>query len=266
MTNEAQKIDEVKGLGIIYRIDAPLDEQLQAFEKVGIKTIATPEEIAQIRLAGISDSYSRTNIAPIAIKGGKTILFRNSPLMNHLMAVLAVNSHRKNEYFTLGKEIYEAAEAIAQAETGIEPEDRTANFVSQTEDFSLTPEMDEARFLLRKQNASYFDKFTEGTIHFYNFKGDFEEKATVNYLWFSCPPGVSFLDCDGRNLGRSSRAFGVLGDGAASVQKNGYSLTEIGKANSKNIPEVLKNAGVPAITDIVARELNKGLLDKLRRQ
>ncbi len=87
MEYEAQNVGEVKGLGTIYRVDAPLDKQLQAFRKVGINTLATPEEIAQIRLAGIADNWSRTSVAPIAIKGGKTILFKNSPLMNPLMAV-----------------------------------------------------------------------------------------------------------------------------------------------------------------------------------
>ncbi len=267
MEYKAQEVKEVEGLGTVYKADAPLDEQLQAFRKVGITTLATPEEVAQIRLAGISDSWSRTNVAPIAIKGGKTILYRNSPLMNTLMATLAVNAHRKGQYLVLDKEVYEVAEAFAKAETEIAPEDRTAMFVSQDGDFGLKTDMDEARFLLGKHNQGYFERFVkggkDGQIQFYNLTGNFKDRATVNYLWFYLPQNGSSLYCRDRGLCSGGvYAFGVLRTGEASAQKNGYTLTEIEKANSEIIREVL--GGTPALESAFRDILTTGLIEKLR--
>ncbi|MEK6893523.1 MAG: hypothetical protein AABX07_04935 [Nanoarchaeota archaeon] len=210
MKYEAQKVGEVPELGTIYRVNAPLDEQLKAFEKVGIRTLATLEEVAQIRLAEVSNDYSRTSIAPIAVKDSKTILVRDSPLMNPLMTLAAVRAHANKRYFETIKEVYEAAEALAQSQDTIAPEDRDALIVSQTGDFKLTPEMDESRFVFRKQTTPYFAKFTEGTIPFWNLFASSKNTATVNYLWFSDPQDESVLSCRDGSLDDDGRAFGVL--------------------------------------------------------
>jgi len=270
MEYEAQKVGEVEGLGTIYRINAPLDGQLQAFKKVGIITLATPEEVAQIRLANIPNNESRTNVAPIAIRGGKTILLRDSPLMNPLMAAYAVNAHGKGEYPLLGKEVYEVAEAIAKAETEIAPEDRSAILVSQDGDFGLKTEMDEARFLLREHNQKYFEKFVkngkEGQIPFYNLTGNSKDRAVVNYLWFSSPQSESNLICRSRSLYDDNSAFAVLRTAEGSAPKKGYTLIEIEKANSEIIPVVFERAKVSDLASRISRDLNKSLLEKLREQ
>jgi len=119
----------------------------------------------------------------------------------------------------------------------------------------------------RKQNKPYFEKkVPQGKIPFYNLTGDSKNEAIVNYLWFYDPQNESSLNCGDRNLGYVDRAFGVLRTGEASAQKNSYTLTEIEKANSEVIPVVFANARMPALTDMVARPLNKGLLERLRKQ
>ena len=270
MEYEAQKVGEVKGLGIIYRADAPLNRQLEAFEKVGINTLATPEEVAQIRLADIADNWSRTNMAPIARKGAKTILVRNSPLMNSLMAVSAVKAHSNSEYPTMGKEVYEAAEAIAINQTGIEPEDRSAILLSKEGDLDLTSEMDETRFVLGRSATPYFVKFVkggkEGKIHFYNLSGTSKDKTDVNYLWFGYPLVESGLAAGDWGLYDDYGAFGGVGSAEGSARKNGYTLTEIAKANSEVIPVVFEKAKVPGLASMVSRDLNQSLLAKLRKQ
>ena len=269
MSYEARKIGEVEN-GEVYEVCAPLDEQLQAFQRVGINTLGTPEQVAQIRLTGISNNWSRTNVAPIAIKGAKTILVKNSPLMNPLMAVLAVDAHRKGEYLALGKELYEQAQAIAQSQTGIEPEDRTAIAVSQDGDFNLKVTDNEVRFLLEKSAQPYFAKFVrggdKGEVPFYNLQGTSKDKALVNYMWFDVPQCESSFGCRVRYLEYDDRAFGVLGNGVASARKNGYSLTEIANANSEIIPVVFEQAKASGIAaGIFSRQLNKSLLDRLRK-
>ncbi len=222
MAYEAQKVGTVKELGEIYIADAPLDEQLKVFARVGITNLVTPEEVAQIRLAGIADSCLRTSFVPIAIKGGKTILFRSSPIMNPLMAASTVKAHRNAQYLLLGKEFYEAADEIAKSQLEMAPEDRDVLALSQTGDFPLTVGMDETRFLLGKTVQPYFEKFVnggkKGKIKFFNLNGDSESSAIVNYLWFFNPQNESDFVARGRYLHDNDRAFGVLRTGAASAQ------------------------------------------------
>ena len=182
MEYEAVKIGRIKELGDIYQVEAYLNEQLKAFARKGISSLVAPDEIAQIRLAGLSNDYSRTSIAPIAIKGGKTILMRNSPLMNPLMAAVAVKDRLNGRYFEQFEGIYEEAEAIARNQDTLVPEDRDAIFLSQEGDFDLTLDMPESQFLLRKHTKAYFDKFTKGKIHLLNLSGNSKDLARVNYL------------------------------------------------------------------------------------
>ncbi len=209
MAYQAQKIGTVPERFDVYQVAAPLHEQLHAFGDAGIQTLASPDEVAEIRLAGVSNDYSRTSIAPIALKGARTIFVRNSPLMNPLMAAVSVNAHASGKYFEISKEVYESAEALAKSQESLAPEDRTALILSQSGDFSLTPEMLESQFILRKQAQPYFSKFTKGTIPFYDIAAPSKNAAVINYLWFSGPQGDSDLFCRGRSLNYGDRAFGV---------------------------------------------------------
>ena len=193
MTYEAKKIGIVEGLGEIYQVSAPLDEQIKVFQEVGIPHpyLATPEQIARIRLAGISNDFSRTSIAPIALKGEPTILTKDSPLMNSLIACYAVECHRDNVYPLFSKEVYEGARKIAKSEEGKNPEERKAIILSKNGDFNLTPEMPESKFLLGQNTEEYFERFTKGKINFYGINSDLKDKTLINYLWFGGPQGGS---------------------------------------------------------------------------
>ncbi len=204
MTYEALKIGTVEGLGDIYQVAAPLDQQLQAFADKGIHTLATPDEVAQIRLAGVSKDYSRTSMAPIALKGKKTILVRDSILMAPLIASAAVGDHTN-------RKVYEAAEALARSQESMYPEDRSALIVSQREGFVLTPEMPESQFILRKQTEPYFDRFDNGTMKFSNLYRYLDRKVIINYMWFG--PSISnycLLDCIWLGLDKDDVVYGVL--------------------------------------------------------
>ncbi len=218
MTYEAQKIGTVEGLGDIYRVAAPLDKQLRAFADKGIHTLAAPDEVAQIRLAGVSKDYSRTSMAPIALKGKKTILVRDSILMNPLMAPVAVRAYASKRHFETNRDVYEAAEALAKSQESMAPEDRSALIVSQRGCFILTPEMPESQFIFRKQTEPYFDeftkqtkpyfdRFTKGTIEFENLPEDSNSQVIFNYLWFG---HYRVLHCGWLGLDKDEAAYGVL--------------------------------------------------------
>ena len=72
------KIGNVNGLGEIHQVRAPLPEQILTFQNTGIKYpfLATPEEVVRIRIAGLSNDFSRTSVAPIGVKGENTILYK----------------------------------------------------------------------------------------------------------------------------------------------------------------------------------------------
>ena len=198
---EARSLGNVEGLGEVFQIAAPLDEQIKAFEDVGIAHpyLVTPAETAMIRIAGLSNDFTRTSVAPVKVKGAKTVLYKPSPLMNRAMAFLAVQQHRNGKYLEMPRELYDAVEAIAKSEEGIEPEDRTAIVVSQDGNFNLTPEMDETRFLLEGNAGKYIEKFSPKGIPFFGLDAD-SKNATVNYVWFGSPQGGSYLNCWGRGL------------------------------------------------------------------
>jgi len=213
MEYEAIKLGNVEGLGDVYQVGAPLDKQIQAFEKVGIKAPYLPslEQVARIRLSGLSNDSSRTSIAPIAIKGEPTILSKDSPLMNPLMASYAVSQHKNGKYPSFqGTDIYEQAREIAIEDRLLSPEKRRAIILPSNEDFILTPQTEEAIFLLGEATQEYFNRFSNGQISFYNVKQSEKNQTLVNYLWFGGPCYDSGVYARGRGLGGGDRSFGVL--------------------------------------------------------
>ena len=213
MVYEAIKLGNVEGLGDVYQVGAPLNKQIQAFEKAGIKAPYLPslEQVARIRLSGLSNDSSRTSIAPIAIKGEPTILSKDSPLMNPLMARYAVSQHKTGKYPSFqGTDIYEQAREIAIEDRLLSPEKRRAIILPSNEDFILTPQTEEAIFLLGEATQEYFDKFTNGQIKFYNVKQSEDNQTLVNYLWFYDPCDDSNVDARYRGLFNDYRSFGVV--------------------------------------------------------
>ena len=213
MGYEAIKLGNVEGVGDVYQAIAPLDKQIQAFEKVGIKAPYLPslEQVARIRLSGLSNDSSRTSIAPIAIKGEPTILSKDSPLMNPLMARYAVSQHKNGKYPSFqGTDIYEQAREIAIEDRLLSPEKRRAIILSYNENFILTPQTEEVIFLLGEATQEYFNRFPNRQISFYNVKQSEKNQTLVNYLWFYDPCDDSNVDARYRGLFNDYRSFGVV--------------------------------------------------------
>jgi len=266
---EAKQIGKVKGLGTAYEVSAPLDKQIEAFNDVGIVSLASPEEEAILRIAGVSNKYSRTSMAPVGVKGEKPILYRVSPFMNPAMTRVAVGAHGSGKYPSLDRDFYEAVEGIAKADEGLEPEDRRAIVLQSSDNFDLSPEMEEARFIFGNSTAKYFDKFSHKVIPFYNLplEDTPKGKCAVNYLWFDGPQDGSVLDAGDGDLDDDVRASGVLRSavGASSGISN-PTLTQIRKANLEAIPRVFEQEGLSRLSDLVGDSLNRELLETLRKK
>ncbi len=260
---KAERIGEIDD-GDVYQVALPFDEQLDGFRQVGA-ILATPAQIAKIRLAGVSDDYSRTRFTPIALKGEPTVLTKDDLLINPIMAKAVVEAHKRGEYLFAHSGVYESARDIAKGQTD-EPEDRTAIILSQSGDYSLTPEMDESRFILENQTREYFkQKVPKGTISLLNLQGDSKKQATINYLWFGGPQQYdSYLLCGSGDLNYHDGAFAVSPKTAeGGSQNSGFRLTEVRDANLRGIVKFLEQREITGLATIL-EGIDKAMLDELR--
>ncbi|MBS3072136.1 hypothetical protein J4408_04055 [Candidatus Pacearchaeota archaeon] len=233
---EAEKVGSISS-GEVYHTVGTLDQQIKVFHEVGI--------------------------APVAIRGGKTILVKKSPLMNPDMARVVVATHKAGKYLEIPG-VYDSFSQIAKDQLGMEPEDRTALELSGEGNFDIGVDIDEAKFLFGKQRRPYFERFvTSGTIPLENLSTD-SKVGAINHLWFYDPRDGSYLCCGDGCLGGGNDAFGVLRAGGASAKNLGYSLTEIVNANSEAILYVLDKKGLSGIVDAVKEPLLIELSKRLR--
>ena len=268
---EARQIGEVEGLGLVYQVYAPLNKQILSFENLGIKHpfLVTPEETVMIRSGGLSNDYTRTCVAPVGVKGEVPILYKPSIFMDPIMAEVIVKAHSENSYPTQDRVFYEALKERAKRELSLTPEDRTAQALQSIEDYGLTPEMDDARFLLGKSTAEYFKRFNHPLIKLYNLptsevpKG----KCIVNYLGLGGSEGGSRLSCRGGGLSYVNWAFGVLKKSAEGTSQNsGYSLTNVKNAVATATLKTLEELGLSEVKDMVIGRLETDILETLRKQ
>ena len=266
------RVGEVKGLGTIFQSRNRLDRQIPEFQETGITApyLATLDEVAQIRLSGLSTDYSRTSLIPLAVKDEPTILYRHSPFMQPAMARVAVQDHKNGKYPELPREFYEVVKQIAKEQEGLEPEDRQAIVLSQTGDYNISPETPEARFLIKKFTKEYFEKFKHTSIPIWNLSaeqlGRKSPNCVANYLWFGGPWNGSVVYLGNRYLYYDYRAFGVLRstEGAELSQNSAYSLTQIRTAGERAVPQVLAESGLVRLTEILTNPITEKIISKLR--
>ncbi len=266
MEFKAEKVGKIDA-GNVFYLAAPLNNQIEAFREEGISApyIALPEDVVGIRLAGVSDYGTRTSLTPLAVKGENTILYKGSPWMSSPeMAMIAVQAHRNGKFPQLPREFYEAVKELAKTQEGVEPEDRTAIILSWKGDSKLTPEMPETRFALGRNAKAYFDFNKHQSIPFWDLTSDSKDATDVNYSWFGVPQNGSNLVARDGSLYYHDYAFGVFRNAEGIAKNSGYTLSQIGKANSEIIPAVLSETSLSGLTDKIARPLSKGLLEKLR--
>jgi len=212
---KATLVRYVKGLGDIYSIEKPFDEQLNILNKIGIKYPISVRDTAYLRLKGKYHLGTRTCHAPIYTKNSPTIIARVSPLVEDLeMAKKAVQAHKNNEYFIFDKDVYGKWEKIAQTDKTKRPENRRAIFLSERNDYKIHKDSDEARFLFQDTRKDYFNEFVSGgSIQSWQIdskKVDSHDGTIINYLWFYSLVVVSVLDFGDWSLGYDGRALGVL--------------------------------------------------------
>jgi len=196
----------------------PLDKQIEDFKSVGIihPYLASPDDVALIRIEGLSNGYSRTSMMPVRARKKPTILTRVSEFMTPLMAKVIMEAHRNGEYPDIFTDVvYEILLEKAKTQSSMAPEDREVHVLEGQADsegkFMLTSEMDDTKFILRKHASKYFQAKNHTQIPLYDLP-DVAPKGKViaNYMWFDRPSDGSRLIARGRKLNSDYGAFGVL--------------------------------------------------------
>src|SRR4030042_5067479 len=185
----------------------PLNTQIQDFHSLGIKYpyLASPDDVALIRIEGLSDDCAKTNMMPIRAREKPTILTRICEFMSPLMAEVIIDTHRQGNYPDIFLDSsYEVLCEKAKTQLSMAPEDRDVHILEGKADndgkFFLTPEMDDIRFIFRKHASEYFEgRHTK--ILFYDLPDDAQKgKAVANYLWLDGPQSGSGLGARNRDL------------------------------------------------------------------
>ncbi len=148
----------LEGEGVVYRSHGSLDEQIAAFQAVGISSpyLATVEDVARIWDAGISDyMFSRLSTATIGFEGENPILYKLSPLTNYGMAKYIESNGASGIH--LDSKFYTTICEVAKTEQKLSPELRTAQVLRGFE-YKLAPDMDESRFLFGNFAEEYLGK------------------------------------------------------------------------------------------------------------
>ncbi len=234
MANRVGKLSDGRE---VYQNCLPLNAQIEDFKSVGIAHpyLASPYDVALIRMEGLSDDGSRTNMMPVKARKRPTILARISEFMTPLMAEVIMDAHRNGKYPDIFTEAtYELLSEQADAQSIIAPEDRNVHALEGKTDsegkFMLTPEMDDTRFILRNHASKYFQVKKHTQIPFYDLLDEAPKgKVIANYVWFNGPRFGSGLYARSRYLYYvDDGAFGVLDKSAEGASQNsGHNLTRI---------------------------------------
>ncbi|MCX6751124.1 MAG: hypothetical protein NTZ83_06725, partial [Candidatus Pacearchaeota archaeon] len=213
-------IEDIKGLGKVYLVEAPFDDEIKFLNGAGIKYPVSVRDASYTRLNGASQESkygTRTCHAPICAKDSPTIIARISPLVTDSdFCRQVVKAHRANQYPVLDNDnsIYSKWEKIVKADKNKKPEKRRAIILPTREDYQIGRDSLEAEFLFEDTREEYFNRFVSGnSINAYQISEneiDSKEGTIVNYLWFSRPVDGSDLSLGNRGLGIDYGAFGVL--------------------------------------------------------
>ncbi|MEA3329404.1 MAG: hypothetical protein U9Q06_01545 [Nanoarchaeota archaeon] len=218
---EVQYMDHIRGLGNVYKVYAPLHDQLSSFKAEGSTHphLISVRDTAFARLQGKLSDWTRTCHAPVYKKGKKPILIRNSPLMNgrgkFTLAKRAVEAHATGRWLTQ-KGAYDKYSQQAKEDANKNPEKRRAIVLDEREDFQIDANSPVAQFLFQDTIDKYFENVrNRNPIQVYLINPDTVDnidESIVNYLWFDSVDNGSGLGARYRDLTNGVRAFGVFGN------------------------------------------------------
>ena len=249
------------GLGNIYVVSAPLDEQLKTLKQAGAVSpyFISARNTAYARLQGQLTDRTRTCHAPIYTKGEKPILLRVSPLVTNQKKVQqAVQDHKSGKWYTEDS-AYERVYNLTEKDKSKEPEKRRAIILPSRQTFQLTQDSDIAKFLFQDIRERYFDEVLEGKQpNFYLISSkdvDDLDSDIVNYLCFYSVGNDSSFNGNNRYLGYGGGGFGVSQAAKGSAAARKKSGQEVRAYTLKEISLALTQLGFSGLEDLLMNKL-----------
>lgn len=218
---------EVKGLGIIHRVEEPFDEALKTIKGAGAVPI-TARDLAYARMREGDDSslctrgsYIKEGVVYIP---SKALLIRNSPLLNQKLAQEAVQVHRKSNEFHVNDKLTKKYQEQAEADKNKFPEKKRILIISKRGTFEIPTNRfkdEELTLWLFEDLAEDYGDFLKNNkinrMPVYLTSNNKEKFA--NQLWLGNLGLRSYLNGDYRLLGFGHNVRGVLKESAAGTSQ-----------------------------------------------
>ena len=205
---KARLIGTIEDLGDVYQADGSLAQQYSAFKDVGIRRLASSDEIAQIRVAGLTGQSSRTNIGVLSCPNIDDLLVRKYIDFSSVSNLVEAHSNGRDLKEKLS--LYCVLNELADKQRNLPPEEKDLFFVSSWRHRPILLDSDDplSRFLFRNQTIPYFNQ--QGEIHFHPavIKSPEEAHPVLNCLSIDAAPYGSAVLC--RDTHSKESALAIL--------------------------------------------------------
>ena len=247
---------KVEGLGIIHRVAKPFDEALKTIKSAKANLISV-RDLVYARIQEGSNSSLCTNGS--YIKEGvvyipdKSLLVRNSPLLNQKLAKKATDCHRNGNEFDINNKLVDKYREQAEADKNKSPEKRRVLSLNKRGNFKIPTNRfkdDELTLWLFKDQAeNYGNLLEENSINEMPayLTGNNKEKF-ANQLWLSRLSIKSELYGSSRGLSYDYWLREVLNSVEGNLQKNSRKLPYTPKQLTKisQVVERVRQGNLPA--------------------
>ena len=243
---------DVKGLGIIYKVNKPFDEALKTIKSAGAKVISA-RDLAYARIQQGKDSslcnngsYVREGVLYVQ---NKTLFIRNSPLLNQKLAKKAVQAHKSGNEFYVDNKLAEEYQEQTEQDKGKQPEKRKTLAISKRGSFNIPTNRfkDEELTLwfFKDQAESYGEFLRENNINKMPvYLSGNNKKNFVNQVWFGGLVSRSEL-VGSRDLCYDGRVRGVLNSAKGTQsRKSGSKIETYTPSQLKTALKELKMTGL----------------------
>ena len=248
---------EVEGLGIIHRVAKPFDEALKTLKGAGANPISA-RDLAYARIPEGSSSSLCTSGSYIkegsVYVSDKSLLIRNSPLLNQKLVQKAVQAHRNGSEFNINDKLVDKYQEQAEADKNKSPEKRRVLSLNKRGNFNIPTNRfkdEELTLWLFKDLAENYGNFLKDNnineMPAYLTENNKEKFA--NQLWLGDLDSQSILVGGSRYLNCSYGVRGVWKKSAKGAsQKISAKLPYTPKQLTKisNVVEGVRQGNLPA--------------------
>jgi len=242
---------EVKGLGIVHKVNMPFDEALKIIRRARGRVILARDLVYGRAKKGRNSSLC--NIGSYVKEGvlyipDKTIFIKNSPLLNQRLAGKAVQAHRKGKEFYVDELVKKYQEQVNQ-DKNKQLEKRKTLAINKRGSFNIPTNRfkDEelTLWLFKDMAGQYGDFLRQNNIdEMPVYLSGNDKKSFANQLWFGDFDFRSGLNCHSRDIGYYNGVRWVLkqtNEASSHSRKSGQKSQKIKPAHTpRQLDRVLR--------------------------